>query len=297
MQSATLLSAEFIRKKFAKPDSSLGSHLTLFSTFVQKVEREMQGYHSTVVKCSVIEQSLKMLTAEEQTDGAFIFTSNTGSLRIWIRADQSLDGMLCEICLGGSGMVSADREEGRPPSSFEKRLKNEVFKAIALAFMQTAQSVQKINLELTVQMKEDLLPVKKTVEKCITLSLLANAFTMSANLNVSFQLEEFSKIFFQSEEIKHQDAITVQSVLDNTSFGIEAYLAPAQVPLQTIMQLKVGSVLPLGVRVSDPVHVHCQGSGILQAALKMHGDVIELMLLSPDGLEKSFQAMPQNWIG
>ena len=280
MQNEKPLTSEIIRRKCNRPDASLEGYSLLFDNFAREVEREFQSYHTTVVKCSNSGQVVKILTAEDQDEAPIVLTGVNGPLKLWISADNSIDNLLGEICLGGIGMRLGDQEEGRPPSKFEKNLRRTVFTAVALAFVRTTLGIRAMTFALTEPDLENETFVEKKLEKCVALNLLINAFTLSATITVHFRQEEFERCFSTVTEYPRGDGTTVEGVLKGTPFELNAYLAPAKIPLESILRIKLGSMLPLGVRVSTPVEIRCQGLIVSLASLTLREETVELVLLS-----------------
>ena len=284
MQTAQPLNAEIVRKKCNKPDVSLTGYTVLFSRFASEVERELQGYHSTIVKCSMSSQAYKTLAAADQGEGPLVFNATLGQLHFWIAADKNLNTLLCEICLGGTGLSPTDLDEARPPSNFEKSLRNTVFNSVARSFASAALAVRAAGLTLIKSESENIASIENVPEKCVAVNLLINAFTLSATIVVYFRQDEFTKQFLRSAEMLPDEATSLSGVMDTSPFGLEVFLAPTKMPLENIMNIKVGDVVPLGVRASTPVHVLCQGVPVTYATLVLREDSIDLKLLPQDAL-------------
>ncbi len=296
MANAVPLTTAIIRNKCTKLDGSLDEYMPMFFAFAQEIEKELQKYQTNVARCSVAGQVLRIVPIAEQTDGAFVFNSDRGALRIWITADRGFDGLLCEICLGGSGVAVVEQEESRPLSRFEKRLRMAAFKDVGQAFVTSARQVRDVNLEYTDQEGIALVPVEAKAESCVSLSLLVNAFTFSGSMQVNFQLDEMTNLFSKKRNETGGEVATVRGVLNTARFEIEALLAASEIPLEKIIDIRIGTVLPLDVKITGLVEVKCLGSHVLNAKLQIRENVIELMMMSKDALDKPGKTTPRNWV-
>ena len=288
MQNVKPITAEIIRRKCNKHDASYEGNSSLFNHFAREVEREFRSYHTTVIKCSNGEQAVGMLNVEDQAEPPIVLSGSNEPLKIWISADSSIDSLLSEICLGGIGIISADQEEGRPPSKFENSLRNAVFRAIAQSFIQAAIDLRAITFTLPKLGWENDTFIEKKPEKCVALKLLINAFTLSTTITVHFRQEEFERYFSIATKNPQGSAATLRGVLDGAPFELNAYLAATKMPLENILGMELGSVLPLGIRVSTPVEVRCQGLVVSLASLALRETIVELVLLPHAGLPNRF---------
>ena len=291
MPSMETLSADLINKKFGGSHALLDGHTQLFNYFAREVELVLQTHHQTKVKCSVSGQTVGTLAAAAQEEGAFVFAVAGQKLHSWLTPDKNLDALLCEICLGGAGLRSNDLEETRPPSNFEKNLRHIIFKSVAQSFITAVSGVHNLSLVLEDAVIGNKIVVERIPEKCVCVSLLVNAFTLSANIDIHFKQDELAGLFSRTAELPPENQITVREIMATSHFGIEAYLAPTRTPLATVMKLQVGTVLPLDVNVLTPVQIRCQGKAVAFAALILGDHYMELELLPTDELTRPVDAL------
>ena len=284
MQSMQALSADLINRKFGGSGALVDGHTLLFDNFAREVELGLQKHHQTKVKCSVSGQAIRTLTAAEQEDGAFVFVAAGQKLHSWFTPDRNLDALLCEICLGGVGMRPADSEEARPPSNFEKSLRNAIFKSAAQSFITAVTGVHNVSLELEDVDIGSKNVVERATEKCVCVTLLINAFTLSANIDMHFKQDELARIISRNSELPLENQTSVRETMANSPFGIEAFLAPTRASLSAVMKLRVGTVLPLNISLLTPVQVRCQGKAVTFASLILRDHHMELELLPMDGV-------------
>src|SRR5947199_4881393 len=114
MASPERLTIAMLQRKLPKPDAEASTFEDFFKTVAQLMAAELQLYNSVPVKCSIVGEKPRLFPEGEENKNLFSLLSPVGKVRIWYEADRSFDHLLCELCLGGSGVPEPEQDGVRP---------------------------------------------------------------------------------------------------------------------------------------------------------------------------------------
>jgi|GEM_PF-4359324 len=287
MESGAPLTFEYLQKILPKPAGEVSHFGEFFNAVAQSVAIEMQLYNSVPVKCEVIGEKSGIFGTPEEARSCTVLLSKSGKIHIWFSADRSFDQLLCELCLGGTGVPEPDEEGVRPPSNFERRFRLNLLRKLLALVPLAAKRASNAELEVAVTDEAENITQEKYVNKsCLEVVLQLSAFTFTSEISLQFIESELVQSLDTSGEPDATKKVTARSVLDDCRFNFEAYLKPREIALQEVIMLKVGQVIPLGIGISEPIALSCEGKPVFQAVIDLSGDKIGLSLLNEIGTNR-----------
>ncbi len=201
-------------------------------------------------------------------------------MRLFFRSERAFDSLLCEVCFGGTGTELHGSEEGnRPPSRIEQFLRNMIFDALHDGMPEITRELADVLLD---PVEED--PTKKKkgpapVLKCVCVSLLVNAFSLSAEMEFLVPLQDMESHFSAANKRKPGPERSMGEVLSDCQFELVASLAPQDIGLENILSLEVGSVMKLRATPAHPSLLHVEGVEIGRAHLNFSAQEIAVSLI------------------
>ena len=282
MGSPERLTIAMLQRKLPKPDAEASTFEDFFKTVAQLMAVELQLYNSVPVRCSVIGENAKIFPETEDTKNMFALVSPAGKVRIWYEADRSFDNLLCELCLGGTGVPEPEEDGIRPPSNFERRFRLNVLRKLVALVPLAAKRANNVDMEVAVDTEEDLgaPPEKLAGKACVEVKFQVNAFSFTSEITLMFLESELVASLGGNARAASSNSVTARQALNDCRFVVEAYLKPRQITLDQIVNLEVGQVLPLSVGIMEPVMLSCENKPVFRATINLDGDKVKLSLLS-----------------
>jgi flagellar motor switch protein FliM len=269
-----------LQQKLPKFASQQSDYAEFFQAIAALITTEMQLYNTVPVKCTVARESKFSFpeTLEKQAD-VFNLLSKKGKFRIWYAADRSFDQILCELCLGGTGIPEPEDEGIRPSSNFERRFKTNVMRKLLASVPLAARRTARTELEVAIHndQEENAPPEKLTGKMGVEVVFELSAFTFAAEITLQFLEFELAESLDGLNKVE-LPGVTAKDVLGDCLFGFEAFLKPKEVSLAEIMSLQVGHMIHLDVAVSDLLTLTCEGKPVFQGAMRLLADGIEIEL-------------------
>jgi flagellar motor switch protein FliM len=276
------LTIAMLQQKLPQPNVEASSFEDFYKTVAQLMAAELQLYNSVPVKCTIVGEKLKPLPEVEENRNVFALASEAGKFRIWYDADRSFDHLLCELCLGGSGVPEPQEDGIRPPSNFERRFRSNVLRKLMASVPLAAKRANNVDLEVAIDTEEDLgaPPEKLAGENSVEVTIQVNAFSFTSEITLTFLESELVKCLGGRARAASAKAITAAQALNDCRFAVEAYLKPRQITLDQIVNLEIGQVIPLSVGIGEPVMLSCENKPVFRATISLNGDKVQLSLLS-----------------
>jgi flagellar motor switch protein FliM len=274
------LTIAHLQQKLPRLDNQPSNYADFFPAIAALITTEMQLYNTVPVKCTVARECKFSFpeNMEKQTD-VFNLMSKKGKFRIWYAADRSFDHILCELCLGGTGVPEPEEEGVRPSSNFEQRFKANVMRKLLAAVPLAAKRAANTELEVATHndQDEDAPSEKLTGKAGLEVVFELSAFTFAAEISLQFLEDELAQSL-NGLKAGTLPKTTAKDVLEDCRFGFEALLKPKEIPLSDIMNLQVGNVISLDVAISDLLTLTCEGKPVFQGAISLHSEKIEIEL-------------------
>jgi flagellar motor switch protein FliM len=276
------LTIAMLQRRLPKPGAEASTYEDFFKAVAQLMAVELQLYNSVPVTCSVAGETMKTFTEAEEQLSVYALASDQGKLRVWFNADRSFDNLLCELCLGGSGMPEAEEDGVRPPSNFERRFRLNVLRKLMASIPMAAKRANNVDLEVAIDEEDEpgVPPEKLTGSNCVEVKFEVNAFSFTAQITLLFLESELAKSIGESGRAAGARGPTAAQALTDCRFAVEAYLKPRQITLDQIVALEVGQVIPLSVGITEPVMLSCENKPVFRASINLSGDQVQLSLLS-----------------
>jgi flagellar motor switch protein FliM len=263
----------------AKRQDELQPIAPLFDLLAQTFGEILQAYAMGPVKCSVSSYGIETIEHVLLLSNQVTYEAAVGKLAISIQADRTFDGLLCEICFGGSGM-SMEEVDGsmRPASRIETFLRNMVISSLHekvpdLLFDFMAEKFVKRDGEPRTTRQSQ--PEQIT---CVKACLLVNVASISTEFEVLVPLSDVESLCGHSAARAFIDKRTFGAVLQDCRFELIAALPPHEVGLNEILNLTVGKLLKLSSSPNDPAHLSVEGINIGKGRINTTTDRISLVL-------------------
>lgn len=260
-------------------ESELKPFSPFFAALADKLSAILASYSSGSIKCSVSRFGLEEVDTENLKPHGTTFRSPKGEVRLFLRAERAFDSLLCEVCFGGAGTELHGGEEGnRPPSRIEQFLRNMIFDSLHDGLPEIVRELADVYLD---PIEED--PTKKKkgpapVYKSVCVSILVNAFSLSAEMEFLVPLQDMESLFGAGKR-KAGPERSMGEVLSDCQFELVASLAPQDIGLENILNLEVGSVLKLRATPAHPSLLHVEGIEIGRANLNFSAQEIAVSLI------------------
>ena len=282
MGSPERLTIAMLQRKLPKPELGASTYENFFNLFAQLMAAELQLYNSVPVRCSVISEKPKAFPDSEEGMNVFALAANADKLRIWYDADRSFDYLLCELCLGGTGVPEPEEDGVRPPSRFERRFRLNVLQKLLALVPMAAKRASNVELDVAVGNEEEIgaLPEKLAGNGCVEVKFQINAFTFTSEISLLFLESELAKCLGGHATAFNAKTVTAAQALNDCRFAVEAYLKPRQITLDQVVNLEVGQVIPLSVGITEPVILSCENKPVFRATINLNGDNVQLSLIS-----------------
>jgi flagellar motor switch/type III secretory pathway protein FliN len=280
MSAPEPLNIAYLQQKLPKPEGAASSSGNFFAALANSIALEMQLYNTVPVRCSIFrERKFNFPETEDKQRDIFTLLSKQNKLRIWYEADRSFDHLLCELCMGGTGVPEPEEDGVRPPSSFEKRFKANVLRKLLAAVPIVAKRANNAELEVAVETAEDqeAPPEKLAGKPGLEVTFEVCAFSCTAAITLQFLETELSECLATPDN-SATPKTTAKDVLGGCLFGFEAFLKSREVPLAEIISLQVGQVISLEITISDPLTVACEGKLVFHGTMNLQGKKIQIAL-------------------
>lgn len=260
-------------------ETELRPYLPLFTGAAEKLRQLLQGFSPAPVKCSVSRFRLETIDLEKTQPFGRPFRHSHGQLRLFLRADRAFDSLLCELCFGGSGVeLHGEEENDRPPSKVELFLRNMAFEQLHASFPDVLNACFDTDFEIESVEPQPQKGVARTDLSCISVSILVNVFSLSAELDILMPVQEIEAAHGnQHKKLKTQSG-TMIDVMGACPFEVVVSLPPQELSLDTILGLSVGSVLKLMATPTQPSLLHVGGVPIGQGRLRISPDSTAVMV-------------------
>jgi flagellar motor switch protein FliM len=296
MQVMRALTVNKLRSCFPKREESLKAFEPFFKTIAANISEELQSYSAAPVKCTVADNGFQLLSTAEQLNNGFELAKRHDRLHIWFDVDRGFELTLCELCLGGGGISSHDDEGSRPPTNFERKLRHAVLASLVECIAAAASKVHAVELTTAVMQDDNSNMAEPKPVPCIRLTLLINAFALTGEMQLSFSRQELEKILDIST-VAAMGYRTAREVMTDCVFELGVFLKPTEFPLEKIVSLQRGTVLPLGFSVDTPVQIRCEQLHVFEASLNVRQGAIEVILLPGEAESGSTVPMISGQVG
>jgi flagellar motor switch protein FliM len=289
------LTAEKLQRFFPKREESLKAFSPFFKCVAACIEKELQAYGAAPVKCTAVGDSLRILSAAEQLNNRFTLGAQKERLNFWFEVDRDFELMLCELCLGGNGLVSHETEGSRPQTKFERRLLQAILSSFVHCIASAALKCHAVELVIGEEVDERNDLVESRALQSVQLTLLVNTYAMTGELRLCFSKHELEEVLKVSTLPISCNRVA-RDTMTECIFELEVYLKPTEYPLEQIISLQRGTVLPLGHSVETPVQVRYEKFHMFEAQLSVRRSAIEITLLPGQAESNPDDAMIVNQV-
>lgn len=279
MTTAKPLTAERLRAGLVPKAESLTQFKSFFKSVAHNFCGELQAFNTAPVKCSIAGYTIETLSAAQQVHHHFRFASGVRPLRIWADADRPFDYLIGELTLGGNGIASVESDGQRPPSKFERNLKEAVLKTLVFTIPAAANLTHHVVLEEAKAETEQRALDEPPAETCACLRLLLNAFSMAGEVLIYFRLEDLPLVLGVVVQPDADKAPTARTVMDDCPFEVTAFLKPQLFPLDKVLGMKPGEIFPLSIGTSSPILINFEDRFICEGAMNFNKDSIDIVVL------------------
>lgn len=251
-----------------------------FHDLAEKLAAILQGLTSGPVKCSVSRFSISSVDPAETPAHGSGFRSPRGDMAIYLKSERSFDGLLCDLCFGGSGMeLHGDDEKVRPASKIEILLRGMVFDGLHNALPDIFNRNSGIAMEARDIDPQIERPANQQRVKCVMAVILVNVFSLSAEVEVMLPLAQL-ETYLGSSCIKSVDGTrSMRDVLAACPFEVLVSLPQQEVSLSNILNLEVGSLLKLQATPIHPSMLQIEGVPIGRGRLDISTSHIGVSIL------------------
>lgn len=272
-------SADVLRARAQGDTENIKLIAAFAEILVEKFSAVLGAMGEAPTKASLESASLENLGPQQQAEPGFDLETAFGLLNVWCLPERSFDGLLCEICLGGSGGFQASEEGERPPTLFERRLRN-------LAIEKLVQGCAEALSEVSDQPPLTVVPrarvaVRKIEQplRCYKLRMLINVHDITCEFAMCFGFSATSKLLGGSQDQTQAVKAAATEVLDTTPFAIEVFLKPDTLDVRQILNLSEGEVLKLNIPVTAPVELQLNGQRLASGLVGHDGQRLRVRLL------------------
>lgn len=282
MEAAEPLTIAYLQKKLPQPRSDALNFEDFFEEVAKSVAGELQLYNSVPVQCAVASERVTVFPDTPDSKNLFVLASKAGKLRIWYDADRSFDYLLCELCLGGTGVPEPEEEGERPPSNFEKRFRLNVLKKLLASVPLAAKRANNADLEVAIETEDPpgTKPEKLAGKNVVEVKFQVSAFSFSSEITLQFLEQEMVASLGGNAKATGSKSVTAGQALSDCRFAVEAFLKPRQITLDQIIRLEVGQVIPLEIGIMEPVVLACENKPVFRATISLEGDKVNLSLMT-----------------
>lgn len=210
----------------------------------------------------------------------------------------SVDGELLyglvDLLLGGRRVGRTLRVEGRSCTSIEAALVERFTRLVLADLAQAFQPIAPVQLQLErIENDPRFAVITRTANACVLLRLSIAFEERGGSLNLLLPyatLEPVREILLQkfAGERLGRDAIWEQHLvreIGRAEVDLEAVLDEQLVPLEQLLALRVGSMLPLAAAPDSPVVLRCGGVPMLKGRLGRVGDRVSIRIEERVGRE------------
>lgn len=208
------------------------------------------------------------------------FHSRLGPLDIWIDAERDFDALLCELAFGGSGIDGGDDEGNRPVSKLEKILREHVFQALADAMTGLIGTILEAPFERLPPYEGD--DEESAPTEVLEIRYLLNAFSHSSEINVRLPVVMLETLLQDETMADASKDACLFHALGSCDLHIRALLPAEEMDLPTVLYLKPGDVLALGISASSPVSIICEDELIFAGEIRPGNGVTQIVIQPPD---------------
>lgn len=279
------ISADLVRSKAKGNKDSLAMLAPFSELLAEKMAAVLSVLGDTAVKASVEQAATEALAPIQQAEPGFDLVSPQGTIALWFQPDRSFDAVMCELCLGGSGGFKTTEDAERPPTLFERRLRNMVLEKLAGA---CAATMAEISEQPDVKSQSRARVAVRKIETplpCYALKVLINVFDEACELTLHFALAECLKLAGAAQSQPQAETPAAREVLDTTPFSLEVYLKPDVVDVRHVLALAPGAVLRLNIAAAAPVELKFNGQKIGAGLMGHDGERVRVRLID-DGSPK-----------
>jgi flagellar motor switch protein FliM len=273
------ISADLVRSKTKGNKDSLALLAPFSEVLAERVATVLTALGDVAVKASVEQAAIEALAPIQQAEPGFDLVSPQGTIALWFQQDRSFDAVMCELCLGGSGGFKTTEDAERPPTLFERRLRNMVVEKLAAA---CAATLAEISEQPDVKDQSRARVAARKIEAplpCYALKILINVFDEACEIKLHFALANCLKLAGAAQLQPQAEAPAARDVLDTTPFSLEVYLKPDVVDVRHVLALAPGAVLRLNIAAAAPVELKFNGQKIGAGLMGHDGEHVRVRLI------------------
>lgn len=246
-------------------------YVRLIDAVVLQFSKALQQFNSSPVKCSLVTAGNHVLPVAEQKIPSFRYSSNKGPLRIWLKVERQFELLLCELCLGGIGHPGGEYESSRPSTKLEQKLSSQVVKHLSEMIPEAINAVDEIGLALLDEPVSQVTAEKIGPEDCLKIDLLVNVFSHTAEIQLLLHRDELGMLLGVGKKLPDSNSRNTLDILSDCPFEVKVFLQSAKVSLDSLLALKVGSILALDIKPEAPIHLVCEGQEVFVGQLGTSG--------------------------
>ena len=246
-------------------------YVRLIDAIVLQFSKALQQFNPSPVKCSLVTVGNHTLPVAEQKIPSFRYSSDKGPLRAWLKVERQFELLLCELCLGGIGHPGGEYESSRPSTKLEQKLSSQVVSHLSEIIAEAINAVDEIGLALLNEPVAPTSPEKVGPEDCLKIDLLVNVFSHNAEIQLFLHRDELGMLLGVGRKLPDLNSRNALDVLSSCPFEVKVFLQSANVSLDSLLSLKVGSILALGIKPEAPIHLVCEGREVFVGQLGTSG--------------------------
>lgn len=277
------LTSDILRQHMAPGQGPLDALTPFFTALPGCLAGALQALGTAPVKGSCTATA----GAENPEDGGSLhglISTAQGSLRFWLVVDRMFDHAVCEIMFGGNGAVPQGEEAERPASKLERRLR---LKACEIVMDAVTDELNRHMPVSAVRIGVDVgtnTPRRPQPLACLVQDYLVNVFSLASDVRLYWCRADLENFVANAPEAKvPADAPRARDAMSECQFSLAVYLPDVEIPLQDIIMMKPGSVLPLGLAPDAIVNITCQDAPISSGRLKVQDTAVMVEIHAPDG--------------
>lgn len=274
------LTAEIVRRHAPERHGALESLAPFFKALADRLAFTLQALGTAPVKATVTSQLSRDIRSDDAALTPFIITSGRGSLCLWLETDRAFDHLLCELMFGGTGAMAPDDEPDRPASKLETRLRERVC-AMLVDGLADELNVQFSLAAARTEVDRTARNSRVGAQTCLQVDVLVNAFSLAPELHILFAKPDLAHLAKALEPVSALPPRRAREAMDDCRFPLTAFLPDVELPLETILALEPGAVLPLGIAPTDPLRVTCEGEMVFTGLLRVQDQTMMVQLSDP----------------
>lgn len=277
--------ADLVRSKGVNLSQQLAMLAPLADSLAEHVGVELFALGQFPIKVTLAMTRTEKLGHLAQVEAGFDLVCGTETVSCWCNSDREFDRLMGDICLGGTATPSSDEEIERPPTAFDKMLRDKINERIAHAAARALSEIGE-HADLTVRPRARMAARKAEGSRmCYSVRLLLNVSDQACEYEFLMSLSECLKLV--GGEALSPASSSAASLMEKTPFCIEVFLKPDVLDIRQILNLTPGEVLKLNVSALAPVELRLNGTDLSQGDLKYDKNGGHIKLLDAAALVKS----------